>query len=413
MEKFQGNSGDGLGALGLKLRDDKLFDLISVDTEMRGEAPFLRKAGMGGARYMRHCLESSVLERGGLWMPETVEKALDVLEKLDGGQVAKTTFETWVYVEDGDAVKRQATKPNLPLKGAALQHRKFVEKDIDWAGLFTQTADQAQEERDRDSLKPAWQDRYAKTLADYATGAANDGQMLCALLTKQAVSERSFLSQTAQTGEFATDAFLSMISARYVRTLCLCDLSAADPSVTNPLAPDLTEVGRTILLLASAGRMSEVMELGTRIAPYIDPETLFVPVVPRMGLAFATQRDDLLDTDEQTFGTTLLEDARGILAYVRGEDAGDISALTHQMIDGRKRQIGNYSDEYHIDFDDGLSHAMPYEACAIIGLCNYYMRDAPSRNHPALGLPSAQVPDLSTAQLSFQDSYAAFLAKRG
>lgn len=412
MQKLQGKSGDGLGALGLKPRSDGTYELVSVDTVIRDEAPFLRKAGMGGARYLRHCLESVVLERGGLWMPETVETALDILEKLDGGLVSKADFETWVYVADGDKVDRQAVKANLPEPQTRLQHRKFIEKDIHWASLFQQTADQAAEEIGRASLRPLWVDRYVKTFDQYRENDATDGALLCALLTRQAQTEREFLRDTAKDGAFAVEPFLTMIGARYVRTLCQFDLSAADQKSTNPLAPDLTEVGRTILLLCAAGRVPEAMELGARAAPNIAKDTLFVPVIPRFGLAVASGQDDLLDTDEQDFGTTLRTDCQTVLAYLRGAGDVDISTTLGLIIDGRMRQMGGFSDEYHIDFDDGLSWGMPYEASAIFGLCQHFGRAVPKTDHLALSLPTAQVPDLRNARMPYQDIYAIFLERR-
>lgn len=412
MQKFQGKSGDGLGALGLKQAPDGTYALISVDTVIRDEAPFLRKAGMGGARYMRHCLESVVLERGGLWMPETIENALDILEKIDGGLVTEAKFESWVYVADGDKVDRQSIKPNVPLANAALQHRKFIEKDINWPALLQQTADQANEEIERDSLRVLWVDRYADTLGKYRQNAATDGQLLCALLTRQAYEERMFLHETVQTGEFATEPFLKMIGARYIRALCQFDLSAADQKTTNPLAPDLTEIGRTILLLCAAGRVPEAMELGARAAPYINPETLFVPIVPRLALALASNQDTLLETEEHDFGSALRANCQAALQHLRGSADVDISTILGQIIDGRMRQMGSFSDEYHIDFDDGLSWAMPYEACAITALCQHFKRAVPVSDHTAMTLPTAVVPDLRSARMPYQDTYAVFLERR-
>lgn len=412
MQKFQGKSGDGLGALGLKQKPDGTFALISVDTVIRGEAPFLRKAGMGGARYMRHCLESVVLERGGLWMPETIENALDILEKIDGGLVTEAKFENWVYVADGDKVDRQSIQPNLPEKNTALQHRKFIEKDINWPGLFQQTADQAAEETGRPLLRALWVDRYANTLEAYRQNAATDGQLLCAFLTRQAYEERVFLKQTSDEGAFAVEPFLKMIGARYTRALCQFDLSAADQNTTNPLAPDLSEIGRTILLLCAAGRVPEAMELGARAVPYINAETLFVPIVPRLALAIAADQDALLNADEHDFGSGLSENCQAVLGHLRGADGIDISTAVGQIIDGRMRQMGGFSDEYHIDFDDGLSWGMPYEASAIIALCQHFKRAVPVLTHPAMTLPCAAVPDLRAARMPYQDVYAAFLERR-
>ncbi len=412
MQKLQGDSGDGIGALGLKKRDDGRFDLMMVDTVMQGEAPFLRKAGMGGARYTRHCLESIVLERGGLWMPETVSTSFDILEKIDAGHVAQATFETWTYVADGDAVRRQSVRASTPMADAALQHRKFIEKDIDWPALMEQTAAQAAEELEHASLKDLWVTRYASALDDYLATGMDQGRMLCALLARQAVAERIFLRETAASGAFNTQHYLTMIGARYVRTLCLLDLCAKGNGDDMLRMPDLTEAGRTILLLAAAGRIPEASELGVRLLSHLGETTPFVPMVPLFALAWATGRDDMMANPERDgFGTTLQDDLRRVLAHIRGEDH-DPDTVVARIIDARMRQMGGFSDEYHIDYDDGLSWAMPYEAMAIRQICAFTKRPVPSPDHPALALPTAQIPDLQGQQLPFQDIYARFLETR-
>lgn len=412
MQKFQGKSGDGIGALGLKQTEDGKYELVSVETVIRDEPPFLRKSGMGGARYLRHCLEAVVLQRGGLWMPETMENALGILEKLDGGRISDARFETWVYVQDGQGVKRVTIADSNPEPDCPLQARNFTDKDITWPALLTQVANQSAEELSRPSLKPIWIDRYARVIEHYPETGADDGRFLSALLTRQAVAQRRFLVETAQTGEFAVQPFLSMLAARYVRALCQFELSAGNKTFTNPLAPDPTEVARTMLLLCAAGRVPEAMELGARIDAYIKPETLFVPVAMRFALSVCTNRDELLDLDAPTFGTTLLQDTRQVIGYLRGQDRTGPGDAINRIIHARSRQMGSYSDEYHLDFDDELSMGMPYEACAILEMCRYFRRDVPVVDHPMLALPTARVPDLSGVKLPLQETYAVFMARR-
>ena len=411
MQKLQGEAGDGIGALGLKERDDGSYELVSVETVLKDEPPFLRKSGMGGARYLRHCLEAVVLQRGGRWMPETMADALDILEKLDGGRIPEARFERWIYIQAGNDLKRVAVVPSVPDPDSPTQHRKFVEKDVVWPDLLALVAAQAADELSRPSLMEIWIDRYRSVIEAYPEQVADDGRFLCALLTRQAETERRFLVETAETGSFATSPYLSMAAARYIRSLCLFDLSERDESFGNPLAPDPSETARTMLLLCAIGRVPEAMELGSRIDRYIDPGTLFVPVLQRFALSICTGRDTLLDIEAPEFGTTLRRDCRTVLDYLKGRDATDIGEAIARIIDARRRQMGSFSDEYHLDFDDELSMGMPYEACAILGLSDYFGRAVPAVDHPAMSLPTAQAPDLRSARLPLQEAYAAFLAK--
>lgn len=64
MYKLSGENGDGLASLGVRSFADGTYGIKAVSTQIVNEPPFNRKAGMGGPRYLRHCLESAILNRG-------------------------------------------------------------------------------------------------------------------------------------------------------------------------------------------------------------------------------------------------------------------------------------------------------------------------------------------------------------
>ncbi|MFC4254741.1 hypothetical protein GRI97_04845 [Altererythrobacter xixiisoli] len=98
MLKLSGSSGDGIGALGIKRQAYGPFEIAVIDTLLVQEPQPLRKTGLGGKAYARHGLEAIVLERGGLWAPETMTASLDLLERIDNGDVTSHRFEVWLDV---------------------------------------------------------------------------------------------------------------------------------------------------------------------------------------------------------------------------------------------------------------------------------------------------------------------------
>ena len=57
----------GLTALVIEDRPAGAIFLKPVVTEIVGEPAYPRRAGMGGVRYLRHCLESAAVDRSGRW----------------------------------------------------------------------------------------------------------------------------------------------------------------------------------------------------------------------------------------------------------------------------------------------------------------------------------------------------------
>lgn len=405
MFKLSGKSGDGIGAFGLKTHPDGSAEIAVIDSVMSDEPPLPRKAGLGGPAYTRHCLEAIVLERGMLWPPETVETALDLLDRIDGGGVSAARYETWIYAGDDSSVTRQSVRPFEPQPGTALQRRKFPEKEVDYDALLQGQAQRAEDELNRASLRGPWHERYATTLADFAKGRVATGQLLSSLLTRQAVAERSFLVNSVNSGTFDSDGFMELVSLRYVRALCQFELAANDPL----RQPDLIELGRTILLLMATGHMNEARELAHRASARLGDE-IFMPIVPLLGFACMLDRPDLImDRPHGDFGTGLAAAAADYFRAIAAQNGAEVAQATAAIVDARRYQIASFSDEYVTDFDDDLSFAVPYEAAA---LCNFALSRGtePSLvDHPAMRLPTGQFPDLSGRALRHVELHGVLL----
>ncbi|MFV0476415.1 MAG: hypothetical protein ACK5ME_01115 [Parahaliea sp.] len=65
----------GLTALVIEDRPEGAIFLKPVVTEIVGEPPYPRRAGMGGIRYLRHCLESAAINRSGRWSAGMIQRA--------------------------------------------------------------------------------------------------------------------------------------------------------------------------------------------------------------------------------------------------------------------------------------------------------------------------------------------------
>ena len=398
MLKLAGKGGDGLGALGLKPLADGRFDMVVVDTVHVSGGQDARKAGMGGACYTRHCLEAIVLERGGLWPPETVETAMNLLERIDDGKINQARFEVWAYADGPNGPARSTVGPFDAHPDTALQAHEFPAKPLDWPSLLAGSAAQCEDEMSRGSLRDLWEVRHAKTLAEFQAGNSGFGRLLTALLARQALTERLFIRDSARDDRFDAGRYLDLIGVRYLRTLCQLDL-AGDQAL---MQPDPIEVGRTILLLAAVGRLNEARELGQRLAPLL-AQPAFVPTVPLIGLAWATGRPEIL-TESRTGkgGAEVRAAAKSFFAALAQADADTCRQAIVAVLDSRRRQIASFSDRHVTDFDDDLSWAVPYEGAAMIWIARVAGIEIAPVDHPAFALATGRFPDLRAAQLGLQ-----------
>lgn len=406
MLKLSGKAGDGIGALGLKTLASGRYEIAVIDTVLADEPQLLRKAGLGGCAYTRHCLEAIVLERGGLWPPETVETSLDLLERIDDDKIEAQRFETWTYGDVGGTLSRQAVGAFEARSGTRLQQHAFPEKTITYPAELSRQVERFSDELGRASLQNPWRQRYAETLAEFAAGRAGTGVLLCALLTRQAIAERNLIVESAGTGAFATEAGLELISLRYVRALCQIEISADQPL----LRPDLIELGRTILLLVAIGHFHEAQELGMRVAQFVE-ENPFIPTVPLFGLAWAIGRNDLISADRPSYGTGLPQAFHDFYAAMAASDAVGCGKAIHTVADARRFQIASFSDAYVTDFDDDISWCLPYEAAAMQKLAKRTGIILDAIDHPIMELPTAIFPDLSDLPLRHTELHGLLVKK--
>ncbi|AUH65253.1 hypothetical protein [Paracoccus zhejiangensis] len=409
MLKLSGQNGDGIGALGLKPHADGTYEIAVVDTVMSDEEQALRKAGLGGARYLRHCLEAIVLERGGLWPPEVLDTSLDLLELIDGGRISTERYEVWSYGETAGDLTRQEIRAFTSSSASPLQKHEFPEKHIDFDALLSRMAGRYEDELGRASLRHLWIDRYRSTLKEYVLHKAGPGPLLAALLTRQALAERNFVINSARTGQFDAGNYLELVSLRYVRTLCQFELSKGSML----RRPDLIEVGRTILLLAAVGLLQEARELGTR-AVSGEIEKPFLPALSRLALAWASGRLDLMiDLGRPDFKPHTDELARGFLDSLSAKDVEGCAAAVAGILAARNHQLASFSDDYVTDFDDDLSWSVPYDAGALLRIAAAHglVIGRGAIDHGALDLPTATFPDLQSDQLRYLDLYG-LLVKR-
>ncbi len=398
MLKLAGKGGDGIGTLGLKPLADGAFEMVVVDTLHAAEDQAPRKAGMGGAAYTRHCLEAIVLQRGGLWPPETIETAMDLLEKIDNGKIAQARFEVWIYADGPTGLTRSATEPFAVQPGTSLQPHEFPAKLLDWPGLLARAAVRCDDELSRRSLLNPWDDRHAATLAEFRAGRSDAGRLLTALLARQALIERRFVRDSAHADSFDAGRYLDLIGLRYQRALCQLDLAGESALTT----PDPIEMGRTILLLAAVGRLGEARELGQRLALLIENEP-FVPAIPMIGLAWAMGRPELLMARAHgKGGAEVRAVARGFFVALAQGDADACRKAIVAVLDSRQRQIASFSDRHVTDFDDDLSWAVPYDGAAMVWIARAAGLEVAPIQHPAFDLPTGRFPDLRGAQMGLQ-----------
>ena len=412
MQSFNlsGENGSGLATIGLRRRADGQAEIKAVSTEFEGEAPYPRRAGMGGMRYLRNCLEAALRNDGGTWMPDRMLAAGELLALIDGGLVVSVKAERWIYTggEDDHPVKLVSEKPWRMTPSQAFEDAPQSDLSDDWRYLFEQGVEISREQCERQVLREVW-DTYAATAVGNRT--APPGLAITSLLGRQALLERQFLVAAAEGDERAWPLFHDLVSARYVRTLCLLHRCERTKWQQEILWPDISELGRTILLLSCCGWLKEAGELTHRARHMIlSHQNQFVPLVPWFGIVWGTQNPEILAKGAvPKFHQETYEDMDWVLRNWQSDDLDQLAARLARISDRRRWTMGQFDDEYHIDFDDGFSWTIPYETGAVLMARKAQGLTVPEIEHPIFDLPTAMFHLAQGLATQHQDVYARFI----
>lgn len=406
----------GLTALVIENRPGGVIFLKPVVTEIVGEPPYPRRAGMGGVRYLRHCLKSAAIDRSGRWPAGMIQRSLELLQRIDGatGWTVEAEIRAYRALSDTEVVaagRREWTAdPEMAFVEDVLpdEHR-------DYAAVLQELAGLARSDLSNDAFIHLWRDQPEQELKAWRAGRGDAGRVLTALLGRQAWLERRFLVAVAQDEPDAWPLFHEMVSVRYVRTLCLLHRAAATDWREPLLWPDITELGRTALLLCCCGWLDEAHEIVHRSSTMLrSAQNRFVPLMSWLGNAFAGRSPDMLaEGPVKKFDEAGYAVAQRILTGWKATDPTDLAADLASFADRRRWRLGQFDDEYHLDFDDGLSWALPYEAGAVIMARVKLGLAIPQPDHPLFDLPTARFQPADGPIQHYQDIYARFIAEIG
>lgn len=393
-------------------RPDNGVFLKPVATHILSEPPYLRREGMGGTRYLRHCLESAAVDGSGTWPAGVIQRSLELLARIDGASAWQVEPEICDYRAFSDTDVRPAGKRRWKADGAM----PFFEGDVqpgehDDSALLAERAQAARADLESQAFRYLWQEIPERDLAAYRNGKAAGGAMLAALLGHQAWLERGFLAAVADDAATAWPLFHELVSTRYIRTLCLLHRCERTRWKQPILWPEITDFGRTILLLSSCGWLQEAVELTQRARPMLQSEqNQFVPLVPWFGCVWCMQNPDALAMGAVAkFHRPTYEDIRWVLAHWRGDDLDGLAERLARIADRRRWAMGQFDDEYHLDFDDGFSWTVPYEVGAVLSARKRLGLAVPQIEHPLFELPTAEFPLADGPVSQFQDLYARYI----
>ena len=407
----------GLTALVIENRPGGAIFLKPVVTEIVGEPPYPRRAGMGGVRYLRHCLESAAIDRSGRWPAGMIQRALELLQRIDGasGWTVEAEIRSYRALSETEVVPA-GRREWIADPGMAFVEDTLPDEPRDYAAILQELAALARSDLSNDAFIHLWHDLPEQELKAWRAGRGDTGRVLTALLGRQAWLERRFLVAVA--GDEPDDAwplFHEMVSVRYVRTLCLLHRAAATSWREPLLWPDITELGRSALLLCCCGWLDEAHEILHRSSTMLrSAQNRFVPLMSWFGSAFGRQSPEMLaKAPVEKFDEAGYAAAQRILAGWRTPDPTGLAADLASFAARRSWRLGQFDDEYHLDFDDGLSWALPYEAGAVI-VARAKLGLATQRpDHPLFDLPTARFQPADGPIRHYQDIYARFIAEIG
>ena len=250
-----------------------------------------------------------------------------------------------------------------------------------------------------------------KAANDHPITLQSKSKDLLGLLGRQALLERQFLIAAAEGDERAWPLFHDLVSARYIRTLCLLHRCERTKWQQEILWPDISELGRTILLLSCCGWLKEAGELTHRARHMIlSHQNQFVPLVPWFGIVWGTQNPEILAKGAvPKFHQETYEDMDWVLRNWQSDDLDQLAARLARISDRRRWTMGQFDDEYHIDFDDGFSWTIPYETGAVLMARKAQGLTVPEIEHPIFDLPTAMFHLAQGLATQHQDVYARFI----
>lgn len=406
----------GLTALVIEDRPEGAIFLKPVVTEIAGEPPYPRRAGMGGVRYLRHCLESAAVDRSGRWPAGMIQRALELLQRIDGatGWTVEAEIRSYRALSETEVVPA-GRREWIADPGMAFVEDVLPDELHDYAAILQELAGLARSDLANDAFIHLWHDQPGQELKAWRAGRGDAGRALTALLGRQAWLERRFLVAIAREEPESWPLFHEMVSARYVRTLCLLHRAEATGWREPLLWPEITELGRSALLLCCCGWLDEAHEIVHRSLPLLrSAQNRFVPLMSWFGSAFAGRSPEMLtEGATEKFDETGYTTAQRILTGWNAPDPSGLAADLASFADRRRWRLGQFDDEYHLDFDDGLSWVLPYEAGAVsmarakLGLAD------PRPEHPIFDLPTARFQPAGGPAHHYQDIYARFIAEIG
>ena len=284
---------------------------------------------------------------------------------------------------------------------------------MDYRSRFEDQASSAQSDLESEAFSLLWEAQPALFLREYCAGKSSRGAFLTGLLGRQAWLERRFLIALAEGDAAAWPLFHEMVAARYIRTLCLLHRCARTEWKQEILWPEISELGRTILLLSCCGWLKEAGELAHRARHMIlSHQNQFVPLIPWFGIVWGTQNPDVLGHGAvDKFHQPTLKDVEWVLRNWQGDDLDGLAERLARIADRRRWMMGQFDDEYHIDFDDGLSWTVPYEVGAVLSARRAKGLPVPDVDHPIFALPTAGFELASGPVTHYQDLYARFIGE--
>ncbi len=406
----------GLTALVIEDRPAGAIFLKPVVTEIVGEPAYPRRAGMGGVRYLRHCLESAAVDRSGRWPAGMIQRALELLQRIDGatGWTVEAEVRAYRALSETEVVPA-GRREWIADPGMAFVEDALPDEPRDYATMLQELAALARSDLANDAFIHLWRDQPEQELKAWRAGRGDPGRVLTALLGRQAWLERRFLVTVVRDAPEAWPLFHEMVSVRYVRTLCLLHRAAAAGWREPLLWPEITELGRSALLLCCCGWLDEAHEIVHRSSTMLrSAQNRFVPLMSWFGSAFAGRSPAMLaEGAVEKFDEAGYAAAQRILTGWRAPDPTGLAADLASFADRRRWRLGQFDDEYHLDFDDGLSWALPYEAGAVTMARAKLGLTPLTVEHPLFDLPSARFQLAIGPASHYQDIYARFIAEIG
>ena len=148
------------GPSGLAIREiatERRVEILGMLAITEGGIEKNRPLGMGGNRYIRHALESAILQRSGLWSATVVGTARDSLTKLDSAQTSTVSAQVWSYrVQSENEVARSGSRAWTSDLEVPIRPVEPKISELNFSALARELHKQAEEELSRQELSLIW-----------------------------------------------------------------------------------------------------------------------------------------------------------------------------------------------------------------------------------------------------------------